>query len=195
MDPHGAFINYVFLPGLIFLMRIADVSMGTIRIIFVSRGIKIFAAILGFFEVLIWLFAISQIMKNLNNPMHYVAYAAGFGMGNFVGISIEKWLSMGNRTVRIITKKDAADLIRALRAKGFGVTSIDGEGADGMVKLIFTVLRRNHVSDVVKLIKKFNPNAFYTVEDIRYVREDNIYPLRSDTGPFRRLLSSIYKKK
>jgi len=196
MNTENVLINYALIPLLIFLLRIADVSMGTLRIIFISRGIRFLAAFLGFFEVLIWLVAIGQIMQNLHNPVHYIAYAAGFGMGNFVGISLERRLSMGNRTVRVITKKDATELVRALRKENYGVTSLDGEGTEGPVKLIFTVVKRNRVGDVIDIIKKHNPNAFYTVEDIRYVLDRNVYPIEKEPASmFRGLLSLAYKKK
>lgn len=167
------YVNYIFFPLLIFLIRISDVSLGTVRIVCVSRDLRFLSAILGFFEVLIWLYAISQIMRNLNNPIQYVAYAAGFGMGNYVGISIERKLSMGNRAVRILTKVDAKILVKTLREHGFGVTSIDGDGMDGPVQLIFTIVRRNRVAEVVAHIKQFNPKAFYTIEDIKDVHDSN----------------------
>ena len=189
-------ISYILVPALIFFIRVADVSMGTLRIIFISRGIRYFAAILGFVEVLIWLFAISQIMQNLNSPIHYIAYAAGFGMGNFVGISIERKLSLGSRTVRIVTRKDATDLVRSLREEGYGVTSVDGEGSSGPVKLIFTIVKRHQVGEVLEIVRKFNPNAFFTVEDIRFIQEDALYPLKaSSENMFHRLGGFIQKKK
>ncbi len=131
--------NYLIIPILIFLIRATDVSMGTIRIIFISRGIRVLAAVIGFFEILIWLIAITQIMKNLNSPSYYLAYAAGFAVGNFVGISIEKRFSLGHRAVRVITSVDAADLIRALRAKGYGVTSVQCDGAIGPQNLFLAL--------------------------------------------------------
>lgn len=180
-------IGYILVPFLIFLIRIADVTIGTLRIIFISRGIRYLAAILGFFEVLIWLIAIGQIMKNLNSPIHYLAYAGGFSIGNFVGITIERRLSMGNRIVQIVTQKDATELVAALNKKGYGVTSIDGKGARGPVKLIFSVVRREHVPGLIKTIKKFNPNAFFTIEDVRFVNEEYVFSLM----PSRRLLGQF----
>ncbi|MCK5450803.1 MAG: DUF2179 domain-containing protein [Candidatus Omnitrophica bacterium] len=189
-------VTYFVVPLLIFFIRIADVSMGTMRIIFISRGIRYLAAILGFFEILIWLFAISQIMQNLNSPLHYIAYAAGFGMGNFVGITIERKLSMGNRVVRIVTGKDAAELVEVLKAKKYGVTSIDGEGVIGPVKLIFSVVKRNHVADLIGVIKEFNPNAFFTVEDIRFVNETHVFSKQSSSrNVFNQFGNFIQKKK
>jgi uncharacterized protein YebE (UPF0316 family) len=189
------FIGYVVVPLLIFLIRIADVSMGTLRIIFISRGIRYFAAILGFFEVLIWLIAIGQIMKNLNSPIHYIAYAGGFGIGNYVGITIERKLSLGSRIVRIVTQKDALGLVNALNQKGYGVTSIDGKGARGPVKVIFSVVRREDVQKLVELIKKFNPNAFFTVEDVRFINEGYEFSAMSPRSIFRDFGRFVQKKK
>lgn len=192
----NAFMGYVLVPILIFLIRIADVSMGTMRIIFISRGIRYFAAVLGFFEVLIWLVAISQVINNLQSPVHYIAYAAGFGMGNFVGVTIERKLSLGSRVVRIITRKDAAELVKALRDKGYGVTSVEGEGSSGSVKVVFSIVRRNQVSEVVASIKEFNPKAFFTVEDIRFVNEKNVFPLEDRSNNiFSRMAGFTFKRK
>jgi len=165
------FVNYIVFPLMIFFIRIADVSLGTIRIVFVSRDLRTFSAVLGFLEVLIWLFAITQIMKDINNPVQYVAYAAGFGMGNYLGITIERKLSMGNRIIQIFTKNYALELIKALREKGFGVTCIDGEGVEGSVKLIFSVVKRSKVEEVIAIARKFNPKAFFTVEEVKHVSD------------------------
>jgi uncharacterized protein YebE (UPF0316 family) len=162
---------YGVLPVLIMLSRIVDVSFGTIRIIFVSRGERFWAAVLGFFEVLIWLVAISQIMKNLTNPVTYIAYAAGFAIGNYVGITIDRKLSMGSVMVRIITQKDSMALIDYLRTQGCGLTTVDGQGVMGPVKIIFTVVRKKDISAIMAGVQQLNPNAFYTLEDVRYARE------------------------
>ncbi|MDD4013606.1 MAG: DUF2179 domain-containing protein, partial [Candidatus Omnitrophica bacterium] len=160
-------MEQVIIPLLIFLARVVDVSMGTLRIMFVSRGIKLFAAILGFFEVLIWLTAIGQIMKNLTSPWHYIAYAGGFAFGNYIGMTIEQGLSMGMLVLRIISREDSGDLVSGLIFKGYGVTVIDGEGATGPVKLIFTVLRRKDLAEAFGILERHAPGAFYTVEDVR----------------------------
>ncbi len=162
---------WILLPLLIFFARVCDVSIGTIRIIFVSKGIKYLATLLGFFEILIWLLAISQIMQNLTNVYYYIFYAGGFATGNFVGILIDEKLSIGTVMVRIITRKEAKDLIGALKKAKYRVTSVDADGSKGKVKIIFTVVNRQNIQDVIKIVKKFNPNAFYSIEDIRYVSE------------------------
>lgn len=163
------------LPLLIFIARVIDVTFGTIRIIFVSKGEKFLAPIFGFFEIMIWLFAIGQVMQNLTNFSYYIAYAAGFATGNFVGIFIEDKMAIGKLVVRIITRKDSSDLIAALKSRNYGITIIDAQGATGDVKVIFTVIERKDVDDVVGMIKHFNPKAFYSTEEVRAASE-GVFP-------------------
>ncbi len=167
--------KWVVLPLLIVLARVIDVSIGTIRIVFVSRGHKVIAPILGFFEVLIWLLAIGQIMRNLSNFMCYIAYGTGFALGTYMGLLIEEKLALGVLLVRIITQKDAGDLIEALRDAKYGVTSVPAYGTSGRVDIIFTVIRRSAVENVLRIINRFNPNAFYSIENIKEVRK-GIFP-------------------
>lgn len=167
--------SLIILPVLIFTSRIIDVTFGTLRIIFISRGEKFIAPVFGFFEILIWLLAIAQVMTNLTNVTYYLAYAGGFAMGTFVGIYLEEKLAMGTLIVRIITKKEANELVENLKSKGYGVTSFDGQGARGPVKLIFTTIKRKDVYKVVEIIKCFNPKAFYSIEEVRSASE-GIFP-------------------
>ncbi len=173
--------TWVIIPSLIFASRIADVSIGTIRLIFISRGLKCLAPIVGFFEVLIWLLAIGQIMKNLSNPACYIAYAGGFAMGNFVGMWIAEKLSLGVVIVRVITKKDATELVSHLRTAEYGVTCVDGCGTTGQVKVVFTIVPRREVKKVVDLIKAFNPNAFYTIEEVGFIGKGILPPKRKNS--------------
>lgn len=177
---------WLILPLLIFLARICDVSIGTIRVIFVARGFRGYAPILGFFEVLIWLMAIGQIMKNLNNVACYIAYSTGYATGTYVGIWLEEKLSLGKVIVRVITRKDATELVECMRSSDFPVTAINAEGETGNVKVIFTIIRRQMLPRMVKMIKQFNPNAFYSVEDVRFVSE---IALPSQHPPTSRLVS------
>ncbi len=168
------FINYdlytwVLLPMLIFVARMSDVTLATLRNIFLSKSVKNLVPFMGFFEALIWLLAISQIMKNINggNPLCFIAYAAGYSMGIFVGIKIEERLALGIQVMRIITNHDYEELVAALRNSNFGTTVIDGHGSKGPVKIILTVFKRKDFPVVQALIKELHPSAFYSVEDIR----------------------------
>ena len=174
---NSEFYTWFLLPFLIFMARVIDVSMGTVRVIFVSRGLKYLAPVVGFFEILIWLLAIGQIMKNLSNPACYIAYAGGFAMGNYVGICIAGKLSLGVVLIRVVTEKDALPLIEHLKSENYGVTSVDGYGTLGKIKIIFTIVPRREVKEVVQFVKRFNPNAFYTIEEVSFV-EKGIFPVR-----------------
>ena len=171
------FYTWMLLPFLIFAARVLDVSLGTVRVIFVSRGLKYLAPLVGFFEILIWLLAIGQIMQNLTNPACYIAYAAGFAMGNFIGICIAERLSLGVVLIRVVTNNDALPLVQMLKAQDYGVTSVGGHGTESQVKVVFTIVPRGEVKKVVALIKEFNPQAFYSIEDVNFV-EKGIFPLR-----------------
>jgi len=175
--------TWIVIPFLIFVARIFDVSLGTVRVIFVSRGLKYLAPVVGFFEIIIWLLAIGQIMKNLSNPACYIAYAGGFALGNFIGIHIAEKLSLGLVMIRVVTKKDAAPLVDFLKGENYGVTSVDGHGTSGQVKVVFTIVPRREVHSVVELIKKFNPHAFYSIEEVGLV-ERGIFPVRRSWRDF-----------
>jgi uncharacterized protein YebE (UPF0316 family) len=184
-------VVWIIIPLLIFAARVLDVSLGTLRIIFVSRGLKYLAPLVGFFEVIIWLIAIRAVIENLNNVVCYLAYGAGFAMGTFVGLFIESKLAIGSAIIRIITQKDAADLIFHLRCEGFGVTSMKAEGIDGKVDVIYLTIKRQDYEKVTGMIKEFNPKAFYTLEQVQFVSE-GIFPRKKakpvwkpHLGPFR----------
>ena len=167
--------RWVLLPLFIFFARILDVSFQTIRIMFVSRGNRLLAPILGFFEVLIWIIAMGQIMQNLDNIFCYLAYASGFATGTYVGIYLEERLAYGKVVLRIITRSEADALVHSLGRKGFGITSVDAQGRRGQVKIIYIVMNRSDVPRVVSEIEKYNPKAFYCIEDTRFVSE-GIFP-------------------
>lgn len=172
---NSPYFEYIIIPLLICFARILDVSLGTLRIILVAKGTKKIAPILGFFEVLIWLIAIGQVMQNLTNVANYFAYAAGFAIGNYLGIIMEQKLAIGVVVVRVITATDASKLIDFLKEANFGVTTLEAQGTSGHVHLIYTVIKRSNLPLVVKHINNFNPKAFYSVEDIRYVSE-GVFP-------------------
>ncbi|RPI40685.1 MAG: DUF2179 domain-containing protein [Methanoregulaceae archaeon] len=174
---------YVILPVMIFCARICDVTMGTLRVIFISKGIRYLAPFIGFFEVIIWLLAIGQVMNNLTNVVSYVAYGAGFATGTYIGMYIEEKISLGLTSVRIITKEDPQELMQYLRSHNYGVTSVDGEGATGRVKMVFTIIRRQDLAHVVGIIQQFHPNAFYSVEEVKSVAE-GVFPDKPSRSVF-----------
>lgn len=161
--------DYVILPVLIMMARVVDVSLDTIRVIMVAKGYRNMAPFIGFFQSLIWLITITRIMANLDNWLTYIGYAGGFGLGTYVGMILEGKLALGYELVRVITKKDAEDLINGLREKGYAVTAVPGMGRDGEVGVIYVIIKRRLLREVVGIIQTFNPKAFYTIEDMRFV--------------------------
>ncbi len=191
VDPN--LFSWVILPLLIFLSRIFDVSLGTMRIIFVSRGAKLIAPLLGFFEVLIWLIAIGQIMQNLNNVMSYLAYAGGFAAGTYVGIMIEEKLAIGILVIRVILTKNECQLKERLAASGYGVTVVDAKGVNGEVKVVYTIVRRKDIDNVITIINECNEKAFYSIEEARTARE-GVFPVKKANSFFSNRLFSAGRK-
>ena len=169
--------TWVILPLLIFLSRIADQSIGTLRLIFLSKGYKMLAPILGFFEVIIWLLAVTQIFKQLDNFFYYFVYGAGFAAGNYLGMIFEERLSLGNVVVRMIPKKDTADLVSHLTEENYGLTRVGAEGCRGPVDIIFTIIPRRRLKQLIEIINQYNPNAFFSVEDVKMVKHGILEPI------------------
>jgi uncharacterized protein YebE (UPF0316 family) len=175
----SALCDYFILPFLIFIARICDVSIGTVRIVMVAKGQKMWAPILGFFEILIWLLAISRIFQNLDNWTCYLGYALGYATGNYIGLKLEEKLAMGIVRIQIITRVTAEKLIENLKAKGYGLTYHDAKGGSENVSIIYSIIKRTELHKVVDLIKIFNPNAFYTIEDVRFV-SNQLFPFKTE---------------
>jgi uncharacterized protein YebE (UPF0316 family) len=173
----GAFDYYgwVILPFIVFFARVADVTLGTLRIIFTSRGKRNIAPLLGFVEVFIWIVVVGQIVKNVHSFTAYIGYAAGFATGTYLGMFIEDRLAMGTLMLRIILAQGGEILATNLRAGGFGVTTVDGQGSNGEVKLIYTVIKRKDLPTATGIIRKSHPNAFYAIEEVRSA-EQGIFP-------------------
>lgn len=165
----------VILPLIVFFARVLDVSLGTLRIIFTSRGKRRIAPFLGFVEVFIWIVVVSQVVQNVHSLPAYLGYAAGFAVGTYVGMKIEDRLALGTLVLRIIIAKGAEPLTAALRAAGFGVTSVNGQGAQGEVRLLYTVVPRKSLGIVTHIIHDTRPGTFFSVEEVRS-SEMGIFP-------------------
>lgn len=153
---------------LIFVARLFDVSLDTLRMISVIRGRRQWAFVLGFLQVLIWVYAIGFAMKNLDKPVYAVSYALGFACGTFLGITIEGWLAHGDQVIRVFTHPDFADAIAArLRGHGYGVTIFEGRGRDGGVSQLYVEAARRRTADVAKLCRAMDPECFYVIDDVR----------------------------
>ena len=166
---NSPYFDYVFLPLLIFVLRICDVSLDTMRIIFMTKGYRNVAPIIGFFEILIWIVAITRIMQNLNNWVSYVAYSAVFATGNYVGMLLDEKLAIGHELIRVITKIESRDLADVLRQAGFGVTSVNATGMQGEVGIHYIIVNRKNLKKAIGIIEQQAPSAFYTIENIHFV--------------------------
>ncbi|OQB32109.1 MAG: hypothetical protein BWY09_02887 [Candidatus Hydrogenedentes bacterium ADurb.Bin179] len=173
-DEHAVWI----LPVFIFLSRILDVSIGTLRLVFLGRGMRLLAPLCGFFEVLVWLVAVSRVMGDLNSWVNYIAYAGGFAAGNYVGMYIEQRLAMGLLSVMIITPSDAALLLQKFAQENFGVTQVGAQGAQGKVCMIYLIIKRKDLLRVSEMLETDQPDAFVVVNDVRAVA-GGVFPLKT----------------
>ena len=173
-------LDPALLAGLIFLMRIADVSLGTVRAILVMRSYAALAGLIGFFEVLLWIAAAGSVLGNLDRWYLAVAYAAGFGTGNVIGIWLEAKLAMGNELVRAISTNVHVRLAERLRARGYSVVRLEGTGAQALpVEVVFVVERRRNVPALIQVIEDADPEAVCSLSDVRSPRrESSLWPKR-----------------
>jgi uncharacterized protein YebE (UPF0316 family) len=185
--------SYMIIPILIFLARVLDVSMGTIRIILTNRGYKFVSSFIGFFEILIWLSAITNIMQNLTNVWGYIAYALGFATGTFTGIVLEEWISLGIVNVKLISKIDSKPLLKHLNKSNFTYVCVGADSADGKVNSISCVVSRKDAKKVIEEVMKIDPNCFYTIEDLRIVGDFRV-PSSDNKRP-KQLFASARKGK
>jgi len=167
---------WVGLPLLIFAARVVDVTLGTLRIIFTSRGMRNLAPVLGFVETFIWIVAVSSIVKHAQNVVAFVGYASGFATGTYVGMLIENRLAVGTLTIRAIIRRDPKELIETLHDAGFGVTVVDGHGATGDVKIIYSTAKRADLPAIIDIIHRALPGAFLSVEEVRST-EQGVFPV------------------
>lgn len=165
------------LPVIIFFGRVVDVSLGTLRIIFVSKGEKYKAPIIGFFEVLIWIVVISQVFKRADGIIAYLSYAGGYAAGNYVGILMEQYIAYGVVLCRIYTKKDGIGLVKLLKDLGHGSTLLHGDGSIDKVDIIETVIVRKDMKLLAKSLEQYDPNVFYVIEDVR-TKQNGIFNKR-----------------
>lgn len=161
--------------ALIFLLRIADVSLGTLRIVLGVRGFRLQAALVSFVEVLIWLFAVSAALEHVDSPLHILGYAAGFATGSYVGLWLDEQIGLGVSVVRAVCPRiDDADAgsstALALRERGFAVTELDGRGREAPVDILNVVTSRRRVPEVMEVVRDQDADAFVTVEDVRSTR-------------------------
>jgi uncharacterized protein YebE (UPF0316 family) len=183
-------IPAALVPVLVFFARLADVSLGTLRIIVVGRGMRLYASLLGFLEVFIWLLAISQVLQHLSGWYSYLMYSAGFAVGTYMGMTIERRLKLGYSIIRIVAPRQDGRLADELRNLGHRVTHLDATGTKGPVELIFSVVRGDGLRKILDSVQTLRPDAFYTIEDVRTARNGDA--ANADWMPVRRLLQPFY---
>ena len=171
--------NWIFLPLLIFVAQICNVSLETIRVIYVSKGIKYLAPIIAFFEIVIWLLAIEAILTDISNIAMFLGFAFGFALGTYVGLVIDEKLSVGRVLVRIVIPEGSdEEIVSFLQQGDYGVTSLDAQGSRGDVRMILSLVNRAEIPRIIEHLKTTNPNAFFSIEDVRYVNQGVFRPWR-----------------
>tara|TARA_B110000438_G_scaffold250445_1_gene254303 strand:+ start:151 stop:651 length:501 start_codon:yes stop_codon:yes gene_type:complete len=157
-------MELIFSALIIFSLRLADQSLGTMRALLVAKNKPIYAALIGLVESAIWIVAISQVVKDIDDPILIGSYAAGFAAGTILGSYIERIVGVGNIVVRVFAPANSPSVAEALRENGHGVTVIDGEGKDGPVKIYWCVISRRKLKAVLKMIEEINPKAYITTD-------------------------------
>src|SRR4051812_43197594 len=163
---------------LIFCARVGDVSLGTLRVVMVTQGRRGRASMLGFLEVLIWVFAVSAVLQHLRQPVFAVAYALGFATGNYVGLTVERWAALGQQVVRIFSRS-GHEIADKLRSQGFRVTLFEAKGRDGHVAMLYTETERRQVPAVADTARDIDPRCYYVVDDVRSASSVDTPPKRS----------------
>ncbi|HEU4629699.1 MAG TPA: DUF5698 domain-containing protein [Gemmatimonadaceae bacterium] len=168
---------------LIFILRIVDVSCDTMRVLFAVRGKRLVAGVLGFFQALIWIFAVASAIKYLDSWPHILGYAGGYATGTMVGITIERALAYGLTTVRITSRHGGVEIAEALRERGYGVTELAGFGREGRVEIVNSVVQRAHMDEVMEIVDRYDPTAFVTAEEPKIMRGGSFAPRGWPTRP------------
>jgi uncharacterized protein YebE (UPF0316 family) len=171
--------------------------METIRVIYISRGIKYLAPIIAFFEIVIWLLAMEVVMKDLTNIANFIAFALGFAIGTYVGLVIEEKLSIGMVILRIVTTDESnEEIVSFMESENYGITTLDATGSRGSVKMILSLVNRTDVTRITQHIQATNPHAFFSIEDVRYVNQGVFRPKKPNriTGFFHSFIRPRKKK-
>ncbi|MDH3269986.1 MAG: DUF2179 domain-containing protein [Gemmatimonadota bacterium] len=165
-------------PLVVFLLRVTDVSMATVRMLLIIRGHRVLAPLIGFFEILIWVTAIGIVVQHLSSPAHVIGYAAGFATGSYIGLRLEERLALGLATVRTVVRAGGAELAGGLRDAGFGVTEMIGQGREGPVEVLYSVLPRRQVTRALAMINEGAPQSFVVVDEPRRVLRGWQFPAK-----------------
>lgn len=159
-------VDVLVFSALVFVARVVDVAMGTMRTSFVVRGNRPAAFVLGFLEILVWVVVVAQVIGNLDHPIYAVAFALGFATGTTLGITIEEWFALGDQVVRVFTREQGT-LAAALRAGGHAVTEFEGRGHAGPVSLLFVQVKRREAEAIAAKARELDPACFWVIDDVR----------------------------
>lgn len=154
---------------LIFAMRVADQTLGTLRIVMLISGRRVVAGVLGFFESLLWLLAVASVISSVDSVLKMVAFAGGFAAGTMLGGTVEQWIGLGKNLIRVIAPVSTPSVAESLRQLGYGATVVNGEGLDGSVRVTFSVVPRRQAKKVMEAIRDINHEAFVTAEGIETI--------------------------
>lgn len=173
-------------PLVILGLRIVDVSLDTMRVLSAVRGQRWVAAGLGFFQALIWIVVVGHAIRYIDSVWHVLGYAAGFAAGTLAGISIEHALAYGLATIRVVSRDGGSEIAGALRERGYGVTEIGGQGRDGQVAILNSVVQRQDLEEIMRIVDRWDPSAFVTVEEPKLLRGGLVARRVGATMPWRR---------
>ena len=154
----------------IFALRVVDMSLDTIRVLFVMRGKKIIVWVLGFLQSLVFVIAITTVLSHLDNMLNVFGYAAGFATGNVAGMIIEGRLAVGHIHLTVISPARGSKVVETIRGAGYGVTEVAARGKDGTVTILYCNILRKDMDNVETIIMEADPQAFVTADDIRPVQ-------------------------
>jgi len=153
----------------VFLLRVTDVSMGTLRTVYILQGRRIRATVIGFFEVLIWIFVVSQVVAAISNWVLMIGYAGGFATGTYLGLWLESHFAIGYAQLRIISRSYGEQIASALWKENFGATVVRGHGRAGDIDLVFSIVPRRHINKCVQIASGIDKDSFVSVSDSRYL--------------------------
>lgn len=159
----------ILLYATILLLKIVEVSIGTVRIVLITRGERVYGALLGFVEVILWILLVSTVLKDItNDPLKIFIYAIGFALGNYVGSFFEQKIGVGNVRIETIVMNDHGELLAdGLRSNGYAVTVIEGQGKDHLRQVLLMNVNRREYMKVIDMIKSFQENVVITINDIK----------------------------
>lgn len=163
----------------VFVARALDVSIGTMRTILMVRGCRVAAGALGFFEIMIWLTAVSGVLSDSLTIPKVLAYSSGFAAGNVLGIMLEQKLAFGSQLIRLSSPRRNGAVAAGLRLAGLPVTQMAGWGEHGEVSLCQVIVPRAKTPQVLRIACRIDEDLAYSVEDLR---QASLVPLPSPSA-------------